>query len=180
VAIDNPRSTGAVPSLPSPAVRVRHVRGDLLEQPVDALVNAWNRNYMPRWLLVPHGVSGALKKRTGPGPWRDLARRGLLRHGDAVVTGAGHLAGPQHLIHVAGLNLWWRATKTGVTTCTRNAVLAAAALGVHSIALPLIGAGTGGLSEQDSREAIEAGLAEFATTSPEAIEVLIVTHQRTT
>jgi hypothetical protein len=29
------------------------------------------------------------------------------------------------------------------------------------MALPLIGAGTGGLSGQDSRDAISAGLAEF-------------------
>lgn len=165
----------------TPAVRVRHVEGDLLQQPVEALVNAWNRNYMPRWLLVPHGVSGALKKRTGPGPWRDLHRRGLLRHGAAVVTDAGDLTGPDYLIHVAGLNLWWRATKNGVQECTRNAVLAAAELGVRSMALPLIGAGTGGLTQADSRAAINAGLAAFpdADGSAEALEVLVVSYQPT-
>lgn len=168
---------------PTVLVRVRHVTGDLLIQPAEALVNPWNRNYMPRWLLVPHGVSGALKKRTGPGPWRDLARRGLLRHGVAVVTDAGDLAGPDYLIHVAGLNLWWRATRNGVRECTRNAVLAAAELGVASIAMPLIGAGTGGLSERDSLELIESALAEFTPAGPhgpdvpEAIDVAIVSYR---
>ena len=164
----------------TPVVRVRHVQGDLLEQPVEALVNAWNRNYMPRWLLVPHGVSGALKERTGPGPWRELHRRGLLPYGAAVVTDAGSMAGPDYLIHVAGLNVWWRATRNGVRECTRNAVLAAAQLGIRGMALPLIGAGTGGLTEEHSRAAIEAGLADFPTTgeSAEALEVLVVSYQR--
>ena len=63
------------------------------------------------------------------------------------------MPGPDYLIHVAGLNLWWRATRNGVQECTRNAVLAAAELGVRSMALPLIGAGTGGLTQADSRAA---------------------------
>ena len=28
--------------------------GDILDQPVDAIVNAWNRNFIPWWLLLPH------------------------------------------------------------------------------------------------------------------------------
>ncbi len=39
---------------------VRIVEGDLLEQRVDAIVNAWNRNVIPWWLLLPQGVSGAI------------------------------------------------------------------------------------------------------------------------
>lgn len=97
----------------APALRVRHVAGDLLDQPVEALVNAWNPNYMPRW-WPSYGVSGALKKRTGPNPWRELHRHGFLRTGTAVVTDAGDMAGPDYLIHVAGLNVWWRATTSGV------------------------------------------------------------------
>ena len=38
------------------------VYGDLLQQPVDVIVNAWNRNFIPSWLLLPQGVSGAIKK----------------------------------------------------------------------------------------------------------------------
>jgi O-acetyl-ADP-ribose deacetylase (regulator of RNase III) len=77
--------------------------------------------------------------------------------------------------------VWWRATRNGVRECTRNAVLAAAQLGIRSRALPLIGAGTGGLTEEHSRAAIEAGLADFpaaAGESGEAVEVLVVSYQR--
>ncbi len=39
------------------------VQGDLLDQHVEVIVNAWNRNIIPWWLLLPQGVSGAIKKR---------------------------------------------------------------------------------------------------------------------
>lgn len=41
------------------------VNGNLLEQNVDVIVNAWNRNIIPWWLLLPQGVSGAIKKHGG-------------------------------------------------------------------------------------------------------------------
>ena len=41
------------------------VDGDLLEQSADVIVNAWNRNVIPWWLLLPQGVSGAIKRRAG-------------------------------------------------------------------------------------------------------------------
>ena len=41
------------------------VQGDLLDQRADVIVNAWNRNMIPWWLLLPQGMSGAIKKRGG-------------------------------------------------------------------------------------------------------------------
>lgn len=103
------------------AVRVRAVTGNLLDQPVEALVNPWNRNFVPRGLLLTGGISGQLKAVTGPGPWRDLARMGVLSVGDAVMTSAGDMAGPKYLIHVVGLNTFWRATAASVEACARSA-----------------------------------------------------------
>ncbi|HIN66963.1 MAG TPA: Appr-1-p processing protein, partial [Candidatus Obscuribacterales bacterium] len=40
-------------------MKISIVEGNLLEQPVDCIVNAWNRNIIPWWMLIPHGVSGA-------------------------------------------------------------------------------------------------------------------------
>ena len=67
------------------------VHGDLLDQDVDVLVNAWNRNIIPWWLLLPQGVSGAIKRRAGLEPFRELARHGPIPLGGAVLTGAGRL-----------------------------------------------------------------------------------------
>jgi O-acetyl-ADP-ribose deacetylase (regulator of RNase III) len=39
--------------------------GDLLKQDVDLIVNVWNRNIIPWWLLLPQGVSGAIRKGAG-------------------------------------------------------------------------------------------------------------------
>ena len=44
---------------------VEIVEGDLLDQDVEVIVNAWNRNIIPWWLLLPQGVSGAIKRRGG-------------------------------------------------------------------------------------------------------------------
>jgi hypothetical protein len=46
-------------------MNVTIVEGNLLDQNVDVIVNAWNRNIMPWWLLLPQGVSGGIKKRGG-------------------------------------------------------------------------------------------------------------------
>ncbi len=34
--------------------------GDLLDQPVEVIVNAWNRNIIPWWLLLPRGNQAVL------------------------------------------------------------------------------------------------------------------------
>jgi hypothetical protein len=44
---------------------VKIVEGDLLDQDVEVILNAWNRNVVPWWLLLPQGVSGAIKRRAG-------------------------------------------------------------------------------------------------------------------
>ena len=36
--------------------------GDVARREVDAVVNAWNRNVIPAWLLLPQGVSKAIRK----------------------------------------------------------------------------------------------------------------------
>jgi hypothetical protein len=64
------------------------VDGDLLDQDVQVIVNAWNRNIIPWWLLIPQGISGAIKKRGGHEPFRELARLGAIPLGGAVLTGA--------------------------------------------------------------------------------------------
>ena len=83
-------------------VAVREVDGDLLDQDVDAIVNAWNRNIVPWWLLLPQGVSGAIKRRGGTAPFRELARMGLIPLGGAVITGPGDLP-YRAILHVAGI-----------------------------------------------------------------------------
>ncbi|MCY1718536.1 macro domain-containing protein [Microbacterium sp. SL62] len=141
-------------------VVIEHRRANLFEVRADAIVNPWNRNFVPRWLLRPGGVSGELKKRTGPAPWRDLRARGVLRLGEAVITDAGHYPNAHAIIHVAGINARWRASEESVRLSTRNAVRTARAHGLGSMVMPLIGAGHGGLDPKHSLDATIAALEE--------------------
>ncbi|MCM2370297.1 macro domain-containing protein [Aporhodopirellula aestuarii] len=123
--------------------KIEIVEGDLLDQDVDAIVNAWNRNIIPWWLLLPQGVSGAIKRRGGYAPFRELAKHGAIPLGGAVMTSAGNLPF-KAIVHVAGINMWWRASERSIRESCRNALALAEEKGFQSIALPLIGAGTGG------------------------------------
>ena len=125
------------------------VHGDLLDQPADAIVNAWNRNLIPWWLLLPQGVSGAIKRRAGLAPFRELARVGPIPLGGAVHTGAGRLS-YRGIIHVAGINLLWRASERSIRDSVRNAVGLAAERGYAQLAMPIIGAGSGGVEEEQA------------------------------
>ncbi len=73
------------------AVNLSIVQGDLLDQDVDVIVNAWNRNIIPWWLLLPQGVSGAIKRRGGLAPFRELTKHGPIPLGGAALTSPGRL-----------------------------------------------------------------------------------------
>lgn len=124
-------------------MNLRIVDGDLLDQQVDVIVNAWNRNIIPWWLLLPQGVSGAIKRRAGLAPFRELGKLGAIPLGGAVITTAGRLPF-KGIIHVAGINLLWRSSERSVRDSVRNAMAIANDRGFSSIAMPLIGAGSGG------------------------------------
>ena len=55
-------------SIKTAMTAIETVQGDILDQEVDVIVNSWNRNLIPWWLLLPQGVSGAIKKRGGCAP----------------------------------------------------------------------------------------------------------------
>ncbi len=132
---------------------VEIVEGDLLDQEVDAIVNAWNRNFIPWWLLLPRGVSGAIKRRAGVEPFRELSRRGMMRAGDAFATGAGRLP-HKAIIHVAALEWYWVSSLKIIERCTANALRLARERGFATLAFPAIGAGTGGVGVKRSIETI--------------------------
>jgi O-acetyl-ADP-ribose deacetylase (regulator of RNase III) len=149
------------------------VHGDLLDQDVDAIINAWNRNVIPWWLLLPQGVSRAIKRRAGYAPFRELAKHGPIPLGGAVVTGAGKLP-HRAIIHVAGINLLWRASESSVRACVRSAIACARQRGFRSLAFPLIGAGTGG----SRRDRVLAWMQDELCRVDFAGEVRIVCYQR--
>ena len=132
------------------AINVEVVEGDLLDQDVEVIVNAWNRNIIPWWLLLPQGVSGAIKRRGGTAPFKETRRHGSIPLGGAVLTSAGKLPF-KGIIHVAGINMLWRASERSIRDSVKNAVRLAHERGLTSIAFPLIGAGPGGFNQEQAK-----------------------------
>lgn len=128
--------------LPVSPVPLSLVTGDLLDQEVDAIVNAWNRNIIPWWLLLPQGVSAAIKRRAGTAPFRELGYRPMPL-GTARLTGAGRLS-YRGIIHVAAIDMLWRASEDSIARSAQSACALAQAHGYRSLALPVLGSGSGG------------------------------------
>jgi O-acetyl-ADP-ribose deacetylase (regulator of RNase III) len=74
--------------------------------------------------------------------------------GGAVLTSAGRLPF-KGIIHVAGINMLWRASERSIRQCVRNATALAHEKGFRSIAFPLIGAGSGGFNQERAKAIME-------------------------
>jgi O-acetyl-ADP-ribose deacetylase (regulator of RNase III) len=149
------------------------VSGDLLDQTVDVIVNAWNRNVMPWWLLLPQGVSGAIKKRAGLAPFREVARAGAIPLGGAVLTGAGRLP-YRGIIHVAGIDLLWRASERSICGSVASAMTIVEERRFDSVAFPVIGAGSGGFDQDEAMGLMVETLDGIRSSA----RVVIVRYQR--
>jgi len=149
------------------------IQGDLLDQPVEVIVNPWNRNIIPWWLLLPQGVSGAIKKRAGLAPFRELARLGPIPLGHAVLTSPGRLPF-KAIIHVAGINMLWHATEKSIRTSVQSALALAHQHHFTSLALPLIGAGSGNFSPDQAQSLILDEL----NTLPNLPTVIVVRYKK--
>ena len=114
-----------------------------------------SRNVIPWWLLIPQGVSGANKGKAGLSP---------MPLGSAVVTGAGRLS-LKAIIHVAGIKLLWRASEASIRNSTVNAMARLLEGGWTSIALPILGAGSGGFNQENAERLMVQALESVACSA---------------
>ncbi len=127
--------------------RITAVRGDITRQDVDAIVNAANTA-----MRGGGGVDGAIHRAGGPAVLQDCIDRfphGLAT-GDAGWTTAGALPA-RWVIHTVGPN--YRAGQRDpelLRSCYRRSLEVADELGAHSVAFPLISAGTYGWPLDDA------------------------------
>jgi len=131
-------------------LNIQILEGNLLNQDVEVIVNAWNRNIIPWWLLLPQGVSGQIKKYAGYRPFREVQKHGIIPLGGAVLTSAGKLPF-KGVIHVAGINLLWRASEESIRKSVKNAMMIVNEKGFSSIAFPIIGTGSGGFKKDSAK-----------------------------
>ena len=148
------------------------VSGNLLNQDVDVIVNAWNRNIIPWWLLIPQGVSGTIKRKAGYKPFKELPF-GSIPLGNAVITSAGKL-NYKAIIHVAGINMFWRASKRSIQDSVSNALRLAQDSNFESIAFPIIGAGSGGFNQVEALNLMEEAIRDSEST----LKIIIVKFEK--
>ena len=68
-----------------------------------------------------------------------------------MLTSAGRLPF-KGIIHVAGINILWRASERSIRESVKNAMAVAKEIGFESVAFPLIGAGSGSFNQERAKE----------------------------
>jgi O-acetyl-ADP-ribose deacetylase (regulator of RNase III) len=115
------------------------VRGNLLEEPVDAIVNAANGH-----LAHGGGVAGIISRAAGPALQQEsdrvVAAQGPLPTGSAVATGAGKLPF-KGVIHAVGPRYGEGDEERKLVKALTAAFALAAAKGWTSVAFPAVSAG---------------------------------------
>lgn len=120
------------------APRIVIIDGDLVEQDVDAIVNAANND-----LVLGAGVAGAIRRRGGPAIQAECDAHGPIKVGEAAITGAGELPA-RHVIHAASMGLGGRTTRASLTGSMNHVFRLARDNDVKTIAIPAVGTGIAG------------------------------------
>jgi O-acetyl-ADP-ribose deacetylase (regulator of RNase III) len=120
------------------APRIVIIAGDLVEQKVDAIINAANNE-----LILGGGVAGAIRRRGGPAIQRECDAHGPIKVGEAAITGGGDLPA-RHVIHAASMQLGGRTTNDSLRSSMHHAFRLAREHGVRTIAIPAVGTGIAG------------------------------------
>lgn len=130
------------------------VTGDITEFEGDAIVNPANT-----LMIMGGGVAGAIKARGGPEIEEEARRRAPVPIGEAIATTAGRLRA-RYVIHAPTVETPGGPSRPEwVYAAARAAIRLAKQLGLTRIAMPLMGAGVGGVPPEESyrqiRRAVE-------------------------
>ncbi|KXH72427.1 MAG: hypothetical protein AM326_03555 [Candidatus Thorarchaeota archaeon SMTZ-45] len=149
-------------------VLIRTHLGDITDLGVDAIINAANSD-----LWMGGGVAGAIKAKGGKEIEQEAISLGPIRPGEAILTTGGKLPA-RHVIHCAGMPPGGNATYWNVRSSVAAALEIACDKGLEEIAVPAIGAGIGGLSEEDSAKAIAESIADYTRSTRSVKRILLV------
>lgn len=151
-----------------PAPQIVIIAGDLVDQDVDAIVNAANND-----LILGGGVAGAIRARGGPAIQAECTARGPIKVGEAAITGAGELPA-RHVIHAASMALGGHTTTSSLQTSMDHAFRLAREHGVLKIAIPAVGTGIAGFPMDECARVIAGCLRRALVAGWEPDEVRIV------
>jgi O-acetyl-ADP-ribose deacetylase (regulator of RNase III) len=148
--------------------RVVIISGDLVEQEVDAIVNAANND-----LQLGGGVAGAIRRAGGPGIQDECDAHGPVRVGEAAITGAGRLRA-RYVIHAASMSLGGRTTRVALRSSMDDVFRLARIHEVRSLAVPAVGTGIAGFPIDECARVMAESLKAALTGGWRASEVRFV------
>ncbi len=150
------------------APRILIIAGDLVEQDVDAIVNAANND-----LVLGGGVAGAIRSRGGPAIQQECDARGPVKVGEAAVTGAGELHA-RLVIHAASMALGGRTTAESLKPAMDHAFRLAREHHVRTIAIPAVGTGIAGFPMDECATVMARALTDALAAGWKPTEVRFV------
>lgn len=151
-----------------PETRVLIVSGDLVEQEVDAIVNAANNE-----LLLGGGVAGAIRRAGGPTIQEECDVHGPVRVGEAAITRAGKLRA-RFVIHAASMSLGGRTTRESLASSMDHVFRLAHQHDVQTIAVPAVGTGIAGFPLDECGRVMAESLSRALSGGWQATEVRFV------
>jgi O-acetyl-ADP-ribose deacetylase (regulator of RNase III) len=152
-------------------ISVEVIQGDIADIAADAIVNAANSD-----LWMGSGVAGAIKRKGGRVIEQEAMAQGPIRPGEAVITTGGDLRA-SHVIHCAGMAPGQPAREEYVQASVEMALDLLRVNNLKSVGIPVIGAGIGGLTAEQSIRAIIEGIRNKANLGQEQ-QVFIVGYTR--
>jgi O-acetyl-ADP-ribose deacetylase (regulator of RNase III) len=152
------------------ATRIRIIRGDLTEAPVDAIVNAANSR-----LQHGGGVAGAIVRKGGNIIQVESDRIGFVPVGESAITTAGTLAA-KYVIHTVGPRWGEGNEEAKLRSAVRSTLKLAAEKGFFSIAMPAISGGIFGFPKDRCARVILDEIAASLTgdTSVKEIDLYLM------
>ena len=150
------------------ATRVLIVSGDLVEQKVDAIVNAANND-----LMLGGGVAGAIRRAGGPSIQDECDAHGPVNVGEAAITGAGNLRA-RYVIHAASMSLGGRTTRSSLQSSMDHVFRLARTYEVETIAIPAVGTGIAGFPIDECARVMAESLRRALSEGWQVTEVTYV------
>jgi O-acetyl-ADP-ribose deacetylase (regulator of RNase III) len=143
---------------------------DIVDSPAKVLVNAANTR-----LWLGGGVAGAIRRVCGDEVQTECNLFGKITMGTVVVTGAGRHSTAQWIFHaaVADDDADLCSDLASVREALNQIVLKVQEKGVSSIAIPLLGAGVGGLDGRDVVREILKAFERHGRQSANPLHVII-------
>jgi O-acetyl-ADP-ribose deacetylase (regulator of RNase III) len=153
--------------------RLEAIQGDITTIDADVIVNAANSS-----LMGGGGVDGAIHQAGGPAILAEckeiVARHGLLRTGQAVITTAGDLPARQ-VVHTVG-PIWGDVTEDEavrlLASCYRNSLDLSREARAKSVAFPSISTGVYRFPKALAARTAVAAVTDWAALEPGPVETV--------